>query len=416
MPPRFFIYFTAFLLFPFLLTSQVSVFGKFAIGDTSNYHLLRTVNDDQFLGTVTSWSSDSLIFRSYSNVLISFPVSSLKSIEVTQKEAVGSTTSSEVFLLKTRDGRLFYGYPKKFLPDKIVFDAGKAGTMSFKPEAVASIEAETGFTFEKEPFVNDYLLKDTKGKKAKTRLLGFVEGNVMYEDTKGQQHKLLKGIKKFELQKPYQPCLGYGRSLMFAPTGFGMTKRQSEYRNIEYFINSFAFGLNDHLSAGVGLVSILPYADMKLSYSLGKYVHWSVGAYVFAPISAGYHTSLSVGTPDYFINLSYLNNKAFAALQSDSDFDNFSFGASLRSGRRSRLFAEFNILTSPVGEFGGYDSFYGTGYGNSFSWGYGYFSRKFRFEVGVMGIGPFERFSCFNGNCNDYYHLPIPFFSFGVLL
>ncbi len=225
----------------------------------------------------------------------------------------------------------------------------------------------------------------------------------------------VEAVKKYELKPQYQPFSGHGRSLMFVPTGFGMAPSETEYRNIALGINIFAFGITEHLSAGVGMVSILPYGDLKWSQDFGKYVHWSVGGYVFVPFSVGYHTSLSLGTPDYFLNLNYLRNFDIKPFDSYSDFESFSFGASIRAGRRSRIFAEYNIMVAPKDEEGfGYESFYSTGYGNYFSWGYGWYKRRLRFETGIMGIGPFETYCFPQGSCPAFYHAPAPFFSFSV--
>ncbi len=192
-----------------------------------------------------------------------------------------------------------------------------------------------------------------------------------------------------------------------------MKASEREYRNIGIGINIFSYGITNHLSTAVGLVTILPYADIKYSMDFGKYVHMSIGGYAFIPFAFGVHGSVSIGTPDYFLNLSYLRNDDVESFYTDSDFESFGIGASFRVGPRSRVLAEFNIMTSPSSMYG-YDAFYEYGYGDSFSWGYGWFGRKMRFETGLMAIGPIYNYNCFPEPCGNRYHVPIPFIAFGI--
>ncbi|MBK9012878.1 MAG: hypothetical protein IPM82_01665 [Saprospiraceae bacterium] len=385
-----------------------------AIGDTTHFHLLKTTRNDQFIGKVMSWTPDSMVFLTSSEVRISFPPSEVRSIEVTENQQLGSP-NVEIFILETTDGKMYYGYPKQIQPDRITFVAGgNVGLLRFRPENVLSIEPTSSMSLmTMEPFINEYCLQSKANKKVTGEMLGYSGGRIQLLDADGKLvNESVENLRKYELCAQYTPYLGYGRSLMFLPTGFGMEDSQREYRNIALGINILSFGISDHVSVGTGLVSILPYADIKYSQDFGKYVHWSIGGYAFVPSAIGIHGAISLGTHDYFLNLSYLRNFDIKSLDTDSDFESFSVGASLRTGRRSRLFAEYNIMVAPVSTFGGYESFYEHGFGNMFTWGYGWFKRKFRLETGIMGIGPFTSYYCFPEECERTYHVPIPFFAF----
>ncbi|GEM_PF-4612140 len=413
MSQRITLFFALTILFICPLWAQVRVLGSLAIGDTTKFHLLKTTREDRFIGTVLFWSADSLVFLTNAKVRIAFPPSEVRSIEVAENQQAGHI-GAEIFVLETTDGKSYFGYVKGMDSNRIIFAAGNAGTIRLWAENVVSIEPTSTMTMVmKEPFVNEYCLKSVKGKKVVGEMMGYSGGQVEFKDERGRVvREPLKNLRKYSLNPQYTPYTAHSRALLFLPTGFGMAKGDREFRNIVVGINNFAYGITDQLSLGAGLVSFLPYVDLKFSQPIGKYVHWSIGGYAFVPFSFGYHSSVSIGTPDYFLNISYLRNRENKGLYTDSDFESFGVGASLRSGRRSRLFAEYNILVAPSGRFG-YGLFYETGFGNSFSWGYGWFNRKLRLETGIMATGPFYSYFCTGPDCPSYYHLPIPFFSFG---
>lgn len=393
---------------------QVTVLGKFLVGDTSKLHLLKTENDHQFIGTVTAWTSDSVLFQTTSGIDISFSAYAIQSIEVTEETANLTTQISTVFVLETIDGKRYYGHPESIAKYRIIFNAGSAGTLRLKPEDVRSITQESALFFDRNSFENDYLLKNNKGKRSLGELRSYQDGHIYHMDQRGNETRYsVKALKKFELKKSRLPVLGHSRSLMFMPTGFGMNKSEREYRNVALGLNFFAIGLSKHSSIGTGFISFLPYGDYKFAVSLSDKLHWSIGGYTVIPLAYGFHTSLSIGTPDYFLNLGFLKNKEFNALDSESDFENVSLGTSVRIGNRTRLVAEYNIITTSVSEFGSnYDLFYEKGFFNAFTWCYGYFTKRFRVEAGFIGMGPIETF-CFPSDCPDIY-LPIPVFSIGV--
>ena len=241
-----------FLQSPF---AQITVLGKLAIGDTSHFHILRTTRNDQFIGKVMSWSTDSLIFETTSKARIAFPVSVVKSIEASETQQA-SSIGTDIFILRTTDGGIYYGFPTSISEKKITFEANKAGILKLGPEEVISMEAETAFLVTKAPYINEYQLKDNDWNKTDGELIAYREGHIFHQDAKGMVWRVpVEGVKKYELKPQYQPFTGHGRSLMFVPTGFRMAPFETEYRNIALGINIFAFGITEHLSAGVGLGS-----------------------------------------------------------------------------------------------------------------------------------------------------------------
>jgi hypothetical protein len=405
---------SAFFLQSFLF-AQVTVLGKLSIGDNKQLQILTTNRGDQLQGWVNAWTADSIVFFTTTNLRVAFTMADVNTIEATKGGQVG-TRGTEIFVLRTTHGEVYYGFPKKISHKLIAFDATSAGNLRLRPWEVASIEPETVTFVSSRNYVNEYRDNGRFGSVPTGKLLELNDGNIIHKTPDGEVLELpVNSLKKYRLREQHQPNRGYGRSLMYVQTGFGMKKGEKEFRNIMVGLNIFSFGITDNMSLATGLIGIIPYADLKFSHSFSKYLHGSIGAYGVLPFSLGAHASLSIGTPDYFINIGYLNNFENEAIYSYSDFESFNLGASIRVGRRSRCFAEYNILSAPVArDGGGYDTFWDTGFGNAFSWGYGWYNSKFRFETGITQTGPYERW-CFSSFCETkYYHVPIPFISMAV--
>lgn len=404
-----------FVLFYNSFFAQVTVLGKFSIGDSTNLQLLETNRGDYFRGWVSSWISDSIVFVTDNDLQIAFPVSAVKSIQVGAGNHAGGL-GTELFELKTKDGKVYYGFPTKITQKTLYFDASSAGFLRLNHKDIISMEPITVAYISREPYSNEYAVKSNSENVRDGRFLGLRNGNIEHIDLRGNYHEIgIEKLGKYKLTGQRLPYQGEGRSLMFAQTGFGMKPKEKEYRNILVGINIFSAGVSENVSVAAGLVSFLPYADLKISQSLGKYLHASVGGYVFVPFSVGVHGALSIGTPDYFLNLGYNRNFENKQLYADVEFENFNFGASVRTGKRSRVFAEYHIMTSDFdrNSFGS-STFYQTGYANAFSWGYGWYNTRFRFETGVVQTGPYWSWSCFGPDCNEYYYVPVPFISMAV--
>lgn len=407
------------LLFAFqlncMLIAQVTVLGKLSIGNNKQLQLLTTQRGDQLQGWVNAWTTDSIVFLTTSKIRVSFPVADVNSIETKENGQVGAL-GTEIFMLKTTDGRVYHGYPTKITDKLIAFDATSGGLLRLRPSDVVSMEPEIVTLISNRNYINEYRYNGETGFLPSGKLLGLKGGNIIHRLPDGKViESSVETLRKYKLREPFQPNRGYGRSLMYVQTGFGMKRGEKEYRSIMAGLNIFSFGISDNFSIASGLIGFVPYADFKVSQSFGKYLHASAGVYGVLPFSVGVHTTLSIGTPDYFINIGYLNNFENEQLYFYNDFESFNLGASIRTGRRARLFAEYNILASPVSSDGdNYDVFWETGFGNAFTWGYGWYNPRFRFETGITHTGPYQ-YWCYPDFCDHkYYHVPIPFIAMAI--
>src|SRR5262245_55171351 len=86
--------------------SQTYVQGKFQIGDTINHHSLYTDRGDVFLGTVTSWQADSIIFLNTLGDRLSFPSSAVSRI-VVGEEDIDVPGESGLFQLTLKNGKTY---------------------------------------------------------------------------------------------------------------------------------------------------------------------------------------------------------------------------------------------------------------------------------------------------------------------
>ncbi|MCC6723635.1 MAG: hypothetical protein IT258_03940, partial [Saprospiraceae bacterium] len=372
-----------FILLPIFLNAQVTVLGKLSIGDSSHLQLLTTQRGDQFRGWIEAWDRDSITLLTASNERVSFATASVSTLtELIENEA--ESLATEIFEIKTKDGFIYHGYPTKINSHIMVFNASKVGNFRLKPSEIAYMKPETVTLVSERPYLNEYSYRGKVKRVKDGQLVGLANGKIIHKIPSGQSYELdIEKIQKYKIKYQSLPYRGYGRSLMFVQTGFGMKAGHKEFRSIMLGLNIASYGFTDRLSGAVGLYSIIPYFDLKYSYSFGKYIHASAGAYAFLPFSTGVHSAISIGTPEYFLNLGYLRNFEFKSFDIDDNFHSFNFGASIRAGRRSRVFAEYNLMVAPKNDYGdGYESFYDRGYGNTFTWGYGWHNPRSRFELG----------------------------------
>ncbi|MBK8566380.1 MAG: hypothetical protein IPN76_24345 [Saprospiraceae bacterium] len=353
---------------------------------------------------------DSVIFKTQAGVRLGFANNWIKSIESLATNDT-SVKGGDVFALRMKRGKVFYGHPIEIKHNRVIFNAKFRGSITKRIGRIDRITREYAAVYDNMMSPNDFsanFLK--KNPPNRGQLLGYHNGVILHRDELGmEQHLDLDKLRGYKINYPYQDITGYGRAIMFSPTGFGMSKGEIDYRNFMVGINSISYGVSDYLSVGVGTLSFLPYIDVKLNHDVGEYIHVSAGGYLFALFSYGYHASLSFGTPDYFLNFSYVKSKEIQSVDSDLNFDLWSFGSSIRVGPKSRFFAEFNIITTPPNPFG-YDVFSTYGYANGFSWGLTRYRNKIRWDLGLMHTGPFA--NCFPLPCEPI-HVPIFFVAFG---
>ena len=387
--------------------SQVPLINNFTIGDTSQVFAFHTKNGGRLLGNKVSWMGDSLIFFQNGKNKASFPLDEISQIEAWQEEPANAS-GKELFILKSKKGMVYTGYIVSLDKSMIKFKAQRNGMIRLKPMDVESITLEPVAGKVWKSFANDYRFTNLKGKQSEGKILGFSDGMLQFQ-SHGEdlpQHQSPASFRLLRYRKSYQPMFGYERAFMFAPTGFNLKKGQIDFRNVGYFFhNSVGYGVSDHFSIGGGTFGFIPLISAKASYSVNPYVHVSAGAFTITAISFGAHASVSVGTPDYFFNVCYYKNSE-VPFDSDLDFTAMCYGASLRTGRRSRIFGEYILLNERENEFGEFSSTL-NGRKNTFTWGVGFFGERTRLEFGMMMQGPVN--SCFfDENCEETYSvLPV---------
>ncbi len=392
-----------------VLHSQITIIGPLQLGDSSHIVTLKTNRGDAFIGRVMALTPDSVVFKSQGGLVIGFPNPSVLSIE-----RLGQNDSpligADVFALHLKKGKVYYGYPTSIKKSRVIFSTQNRGSITKPIRSIERITREYAAVYENAVSPNDFIAKYSKKMGSRGQFLGYNEGTIIHRDEQGREQQIeLNEIRNYQLVYPFQDIKGHGRAVMFSPTGFGMSKGELGYRNIMVGLNTLTYGVSDHFSIGVGALSFVPYFDAKVNHSFGEYFHASAGAYLFALFSYGIHGSVSFGKPDYFLNLSYLKSLDNEVIDSDLNFDNWSFGSSIRIGPKTRFFVEYNIVTTPANPFG-YDVFNTFGYGNGFSWGFTSYRNKTRWDFGLMSIGPID--TCFPGPCKPS-HSPLFFVALG---
>jgi hypothetical protein len=383
-----------FLLFgAHLLSGQITIIGPFQLGDSSQAMLLKTHRDDAFIGRVMTMTPDSVVFKTQGGLRLGFANEKVKSIEslTTHDNPV---KGGDIFALRLKRGKVFYGYPIDIRHNRVIFNTKIRGSFAKRLGRIDRITREYAAVYDNSTSPNDYSASFLKKQASKRgQFLGYHDGVILHRDELGREQQLDLGkLRSYKLNYPYQEITGHGRSILLSPTGFGMSRGEIDFRNFMLGINSISYGVSDYLSIGAGTLSFLPYLDVKFNHDFGEYIHLSAGGYFFALFSFGYHASLSLGTTDYFLNFSHVKSKEIQSVDSDLNFDLWSFGSSIRVGPKARFFAEYNIVTTPPNPFG-YDVFDTYGYANGFSWGMTRYRNKTRWDLGVMHAGPFS--NCF---------------------
>ncbi|HFA47652.1 MAG TPA: hypothetical protein ENJ95_01395 [Bacteroidetes bacterium] len=401
------IIFAALLCLPISIFSQIEIDGVLRLGDTAQVLTLVTKNGDLFNGSISSWGEGKLTFRMNTGNMLVFAMEELESINVPQFGAAnadidpvtgehlfkwndGEEGTGRLLVLSKRAARIKYdGNHRKYL----------------KADSLISAVLQPGMNYPKYP--NNYIVTLNSGKKIEGCLLSLDHEQVGFQvPGKPAFYFPRPEMKLLKYKKSYQPMVGHERALLLAPTGFGLRKNDFEYRNINYIINSFAAGLSDHLTGTVGLLGIEPYVQLKAAFDLSPYLHTSVSWGTTTQGARGWSTAVSVGTPDYYLNLGFMANKG-KILEERTDMNAIFFGGSLRIDNRIRVVAEvFHLIEK--------ESLLNTnGHGtNTFAAGFGWFSRRFSLNLGLL---LFEESTCsgnfFSSFCNrdrlDYSGGPI---------
>jgi hypothetical protein len=385
----------------FPVFSQVPTISNLALGDTSQVFLLQTTTGDRLLGKQLSWRGDSLTFLQNGKNKLGYRLDELTKIEPWDGIPFGMSGKG-LFVLKTKNGKSYTGYLVSMKKSMLKFKALRQGMLRFKPNEVESVsfQAVKGKVWKN--FANDYRFTNLKGKDSDGKFISFSDGLLQFQKPNDDtpQQASPSSFRLLRYRKPREPVLGYERAFMFAPTGFNLKKGQLDFRNVGYWLhNSVGYGVSDNFSVSGGTFGFIPMIGAKASFSVNPYVHMSAGAFTIAAISFGAHASLSVGTPDYFLNVCYFRNTE-APFDSDLDFAAMCYGASLRTGRRSRIFGEYILINEKRNEFGDFSNTL-DGRKNAFTWGVGLFGERTRLELGMMLQGP--NAFCFFEDCEEIY-------------
>lgn len=404
----------------FPLFAQIDIEGELLLGEGDQLLLLETKNGDQFTGYISKWTKDSIDFELITNDLLNFSTQEVKKIKAEEMENVvldeNQDLSYGAFTFYTSDGRVREG--------QLISLSEKSTRIKYKRTRRAYV-ATSGLekiTFEPYSdsynYFNAYRLDVKKIGKIQGSLVHMDEKNILFRPEGQKVYSFPRSkVVSIKQRKAYRPAIGYQQALLLTPTGFNLRKGESEVRSTNFLLNSYTTGINDHISATAGLMMIEPYFKLKLSHDVGEFVHLSLGGGIALSGAAGWHSSISVGTPDNFLNFGYTENKG-EVLAGSTDMNAFFAGGSWRVGNRHRLFAEFTHIVEQDGLF---DS---NGWGsNSVALGYGWFARRVNLNFGLVLAERIYNEQCFSGfpiftsfPCGEERHsqVPIPVISTSI--
>ncbi|MBI5914312.1 MAG: hypothetical protein HY842_02980 [Bacteroidetes bacterium] len=352
----------AVLLFFYLLApAQIPITGNLQLGDTTQIHILHTVDGDRLLGRVTAIDQEQVTFLFKNRNLLVFKTAEITEIEVQVQVAGPSEPVSDAWFLRTKKGEEYVG--------RILF----CDRLSLEIE-VDSLQSEYlpwskidsfGLTspIPSGPFENRsefHVLKTKRGDRFIGQLIsynGFAlhfllrNGNGLFIPVSDIKNIVwLKTDQIMELEGPRRTIPGPDK-LFFTPTAFLLKKREKEFRNSLIGHNSFDYGLSDHVNIGVGFSSVLLASmvtvKLKAGYSLSKYVHVAVGGQIGASYAIDEQTvgiligygAISVGTPETHVNFG-IGKGSFTDSYSAST-TGLTVGTSIRVSDWGRLFVEY---------------------------------------------------------------------------
>lgn len=398
--------------------AQVTVEGSLLLGDTTQRHLLYTQRGDVLAGRCLGWSGDSLFFQLKQANRLAMATKEVRLLKIDSGKAPKAFEQTGTFVLTTTTGETYVGHPENAMGDLLKFRIGRNNLKKIPIREVASLRFEPADSMDTDGTLNKYKLTKKKGNPIVGSLMGLKGGNFFLEGADGPDSLFFSYMASLKRIKPYRAAMGFSRASFLSPTGFNLPKGHREFRNLEYAVfNIVSVGVTDHFSVGLGGFAYIPYLDTKFSYDFGRYLHASAGLYAVVPLNFGWHSSLSIGTPDYFVNLAYVKSYEYKPLASGLDFDVISMMASVRIASRKRFFMEYSLIDEHVNEFEGFD-YTNRGARSAFSWGFGWYSRRTRLELGWMLTGPtyFSRCSSIGpcGEAESTRFASIPVFALGV--
>ncbi len=401
------------------LFSQINIEGTLRLGDTTQLLLLKTMDGDQFVGYLQSWSVDEIAFVLQTNDSLKLKTSQVELIKVLDEKPLSDPIDPNKgsFVIYLESGNALEGQFISYNKRSIKIKHGGRQKRYFASNSVEEVVFEQGGVWN---FENNFVMVLKNGDKLKGHLLHMDESSVRFQPYEGKPWDFARSqVYSINSMKSYRPMYGHRRALLLTPTGFNLRKGESEFRNIDYIHNSYAVGFSDNISGTFGLMGIEPYIQVKATYDFSKYIHVGAGGGLSFGGAVGWFATTTIGTPDYYFNVGYMENKGSLTF-TDTDMDAIFFGGSLRVGNRQRLMGEFTHLSERR------DMFDANGYGtNTFSFGYGWFSRRVSLNVGIMMVENSNEEFCsgngggtfFFGPCDrpEYFYSGIPVISTSIM-
>ncbi|MEO1257292.1 MAG: hypothetical protein AAFZ15_00790 [Bacteroidota bacterium] len=399
------------------LFSQIEVDSTLLIGDTTQLVLLQTEKGDQLVGSVTHWTQDSLKFLLNVGSALRFQLSEVKSIDVLEakRKSVAVDYSKGEFTFISGNNQFRRGQLLIYTRQGVRIRYNRKRHAYIRNSNLLEVTfSEKGLYGE---YPNRFRLSLKEGKPIVGRLIGmgpdFIDFQAIGQAPVRYPRSSVTSIFPKKIRRP---IIGHQRSLLIAPTGFNLRRGEVEYRNVDYILNNtYSKGLTDNLSVTAGLFGLEPYVQFKVSKDFGKYFHASMGGGVTVSGAVGGHASLSLGTPDYFLNMGYIKGVG-DFIFGDTDMDAIHVGGSFRIADRHRLIGEaiHVVERRTLLDFNQYGT---NGFGVAYAW----FARRVSLTMGLMFaektetdiciIPPFTVIEC---NTENYAYNVFPIISTSI--
>lgn len=274
----------SFLCFANLAAAQIKIEGQFQLGDTTQTHTLFTKKGDRMVGRVVGFDEQEIRFLMLGNML-TFPIAEVEKIVV---ESMGEKIE------KKNTGSPF----PELKPPPPMDESGQP--------SIGNEESATAPFPALKPSLN------------------------------------------------YDPTMRPITRNFISPTALMLEKGQGEFRNTGILFNSLEYGLGKNITIGANAATIFAASLVglraKAGFSPAKLFHLSVSGQMNLGLTSfsesAYQTAIAaaatIGTLENNVSLSYTKH---TFIDSGSEVVNFlGLAASIRTGLKSRIFAEYNHI------------------------------------------------------------------------